>query len=376
VAAVEWEAVRKEFPSLTGRVYLNTASFGQLPRRVLEAVLGHFIHRERTAAIDFLDWFEDLQPLRKSIARLIDAEAEDIAFVQNASSGLALAVSSVDWQHNDEILTLHGEFPNQIYAAHSTAGVLGVECEWHELETALTERTRLVIMSTVNYSTGLRADLEETVAGLKKRGVVICLDGTQSIGALRFSCAAIQPDFLIVDAYKWLNSPNGAGFVFVHPKLRERLRPNVIGWRSDQHWRNVNDLHHGAPRFGSTAEKYEAGMLPFACLYGMKASLELVEELGMEAIEGRVLELAGFIRADLAALGAEFSDCKGKCLPSQIVTARLPGVDAAVLAQRLAEQGISVSARKGSLRVSPHFYNNESDVENLISRIVDIGKLS
>jgi cysteine desulfurase/selenocysteine lyase len=368
---VDWNAVRREFPSLDNRNYLNTATFGQLPTRAADAAHRHLKRRERNACADFLDWFTDLDPLRASIARLIGAQTSDIAFMPNASSALALAISSVDWQPGDEMLTLREEFPNQLYA-HAVAGVRGVECEWHELESQVNERTRLVLLSTVNYSTGLRPDLGATVARLKAHGVIVYLDGTQSIGALRFDCSAIQPDFLAVDAYKWMISPNGAAFVYVHPERQARLRPNVIGWRSDREWRNVNSLHKGSPRFGDSAEKYEPGMLPFLSLYGMAASCQLLEELGADVIEARILELVALLRAGLLKIGAEFEASPGPCLPSQIVLARFPDSNAAKLAEALAARGIYTSARKGCLRISPHFYNSEEDIAELLAALRDL----
>jgi selenocysteine lyase/cysteine desulfurase len=157
--------------------------------------------------------------------------------------------------------------------------------------------------------------------------------------------------------------------MFVNPEMRKRLPPNVLGWRSDKDWRNVATLHHGAPRFGETAEKYEPGMLPFASLYGMDASLRLIEEIGIPRIEKRVLELASLLRSELAGMGAEFYHSNGECLPSQIVTASLPGVHSSALAKRLAEQNINISARRAYLRISPHFYNNEEDIAILIAAI-------
>jgi hypothetical protein len=97
-----------------------------------------------------------------------------------------------------------------------------------------TPRTRLVAISTVNYSTGFRPPLEEISETLRRRGILLYLDGTQSLGALQFDVSRIRPDLFAVDAYKWLLSPNGAGFMYVSPELRERLAPAVIGWRSHQ----------------------------------------------------------------------------------------------------------------------------------------------
>ena len=91
--------------------------------------------------------------------------------------------------------------------------------------------------------------------------MLLYVDGTQSVGALRFDVAAVQPDMLAVDAYKWLLSPNGAAFCYVSPELRQRLEPAVIGWRSHKDWRRPERLHHGEPEFADSAEKYEGGML-------------------------------------------------------------------------------------------------------------------
>jgi selenocysteine lyase/cysteine desulfurase len=366
--SVDWAAIRAEFPSLQGRTFLNTATFGQLPRATKQAVCVHFERRDHGAALDFLEWFDDLSEMRALIARLIHCLPDDIAFVPNAGYALSLAVSSVAWTEGDEMLTLHHEFPNQLYG-HATVGARSIECEWPELEAHVTERTRLVALSTVNYTTGLRPDVGRIVKDLRKRGIVVYLDGTQSAGALEFDCGALAPDFLAVDTYKWMISPNGATFIYVNPEMRKRLPPNVLGWRSDKDWRNVTSLHHGAPRFGEAAEKYEPGMLPFASLYGMAASLRMIEEIGIPRIEKRVLALAGFLRTELAALGAEFYESKGACLPSQIVTASLPGVDSVALAGKLAEQNINISARRAYLRISPHFYNHEEDVAVLVAAL-------
>ena len=114
---------------------------------------------------------------------------------------------------------------------------------------------------------------------LRSRGVLLFVDGTQSVGALRFDVGAIRPDMLAVHGYKWLISPTGAGFMYVSPELRERLRPNVIGWRSHRDWRNVDNLHHGVPELSDSAEKYEGGAVSFPLLYAMEAAIDLILEV-------------------------------------------------------------------------------------------------
>ena len=130
---------------------------------------------------------------------------------------------------------------------------------WPEFYASVNERTRLVVLSTVNYATGFRLPLEEISRFLAGRGVLLYLDGTQSVGALEFDVRRVRPAVLCVDAYKWMLSPNGAGFVYVAPEVRERLAVTVVGWRTDRDWRQVNHLNHGAPVLAMPPRSTRAG---------------------------------------------------------------------------------------------------------------------
>ena len=364
--SVDWDAIREEFPSLKKWTFLNTAAFGQLPRRAVEAAARHFTHRDELACSDFLEWFDDADRLRAMLARLIHASAADIAFVPNSATALSLLIGGLDWKPGDRVVTLLDEFPNNLYYPSMLAskGVEFVETSWAQLPSAITPNTRLVALSTVNYATGFRAPYEQIVPLLRKRGVLLYLDGTQSVGALKMDVSAEGPDMLAVHGYKWLLSPTGAGFMYLRPELRGKLAPNTVGWRSHFDWRNVNQLHHGKPEFVGDAEKYEGGMLSFPLLYAMEASVKMMLELDPSVIERRVLSLADQCRERLRKLGAEI--CSEN---SAIVTARLEGQDVSALALTLKQRGIQVSARHGNLRVSTHFYNNEADLEKLESEL-------
>lgn len=367
--SVDWGAVRAEFPALAHWTYLNTATYGQLPRRATEAVAQHFAHRDELACSDFLNWFDDADRLRAKIGRLIECAADDIAFISNASTALGILLGGLDWRPGDRILTLEHEFPNNLYAPGLLGrfGVEMIECPWQRFYESVDSRTRLVAISSVNYNTGFAPPLAELAAFLRERGVLLFVDGTQSLGALRFDASRIQPDVLAVHAYKWLISPNGAGFMYVRPEFRERLRPNVLGWRSHRDWRNVDNLHHGAPELPAGAEKYEGGSVPFPLLYAMEASIDLVLELGADVIERRVLGLAAKTREILHELGASLEP-----YASPIVAARFEKRDVSALARALKEKRVLVAARRGHLRVSPHFYNNEQDLEVLTSALRDL----
>jgi cysteine desulfurase/selenocysteine lyase len=360
--SVDWAAVRAEFPALAEWTYLNSATFGQLPRRATDAVNRHWEHRTEVACTDFLKWYDDADNLRGAIAKLINAAADDIAFVGNAAQALGIVAGGLDWRPGDNVVTLTDEFPNYLYlpALVDRHGVEFRVVPWERFYDSIDRRTRLVALSEVNYASGFRPPLAEISRFLRQRGVLFFVDGTQSVGALRFDAGSIQPDVLAVHGYKWMCSPNGAGFMYVSAALRAKLPPAAVGWRSHHTWRDVQNLHHGTPVLTQTAQKYEGGGLPFALLYAMEASIEMMFEIGPDVIEARVLDLARSARQRLRGLGAEAVETG-----SHIVTAKFPDHDPAELARELKAHRVLVVARHGYLRVSPHFYNHEDDLSRL-----------
>jgi cysteine desulfurase / selenocysteine lyase len=355
----DWKAVRSEFPALEKWTFLNTATFGQLSRRTTDAVAAHFVRRDETACADFLTWFDDADRMRASVAKLIHAEPEDIAFIPNAASALGLLIAGIKWARGDRIVALEGEFPNNIYLPSllEKQGVKFVEASWENFYDAVDDGTRLVVMSTLNYANGFRPPLAEVSRYVNDRGGIFYVDGTQSVGALEFRVPHIQPDMLAVHGYKWLLSPTGAGFMYVNPGLRRSLDPNVVGWRTDRRWREVDHLHHGAPEFVDSAEKYEGGGLNFPSLYGMEASIDWMLELEPAVIEARVMELASECTRILERAGGVIAH-----KDSPIIAAKFAGYEAPRLSAELRDRGIVTAARHGHLRVSTHFYNDESDL--------------
>jgi selenocysteine lyase/cysteine desulfurase len=364
--SIDWSAVRAEFPAVLNWTYLNTATYGQVPTRGVQAVSSHFAHRDELACADFLSWYDEADRIRQLIACLIHAAPEDIAFLPNSSTALGLLASGIDWKAGDNVVTLAGEFPNCLYLPALTERhqVEFRTAAWDHLYDSIDSRTRLVALSEVNYVSGFRPPLDEISKFVHDRGALLFVDGTQSVGALQFDVRRSPPDMLAVHAYKWLISPTGVGFMYVAPSLRAKLPPNVAGWRTDRDWRNVNNLRHGSPQIQESADRYEGGGLPFGLLHALGAAVEWMLELGPDAIERRVLDLAAQTRARLTEAGAEAPD-RG----SQIVAARFPDRDASQLAAGLKAHRIIVAARHGLLRVSPHFYNNEADIDCLVEAL-------
>jgi len=351
---MDWLSIRREFPALEHWTYLNTATYGQMPLRAVEAMTGHSKRRDEFATTDFLAWYTDADRMRASIARLIHAEPADIAFMPNAAAALSSVLSGIAPRPDENIITLDDEFPNYLYQG------LARKVPWEQLQDSVDDGTRLVAFSEVNYATGFRPPLSDLVKFLRERSVPLFLDGSQSVGALTFDVTKTPVDVLAVHGYKWLMSPTGAGFMYVSPAFRKKLPPNIIGWRSHHDWRNVDRLHSGTPEFKDAAEKYEGGGLPFHLLYALEASVDWMLDIGPEAIEKRVLELASCARSILRGLGAHIEDTG-----SQIVIAGFPGKDASAMARTLREQKVVVAARHGRLRVSPHFYNDDEDLKRM-----------
>jgi cysteine desulfurase/selenocysteine lyase len=353
----DWQKIRSEFPALQNRAYLNTATFGQLPKRATDAVAKHWQHRDELACTDFLSWYDDADRLRASIAKLIGAVPDDIAFVSNAAAALGMVIVALDLQSDENIVTLQDEFPNYLYMPQMR------EVAWEQFYDSIDDNTRMVAISEVNYATGFRPPLDEISKFTHERNIVLFVDGTQSLGALTVDVREPAIDIYAVHGYKWLISPPGASFMSVSAPLRRTLRPITVGWRSHKTWRDVDNLHHGTPEFVDTAEKYEGGGLPFGLLYALEESIGLMHEIGPSVIEERVMQLADSTRDRLREFGASVN------AGSQIVAAQFPNVDPSHLARELKKKNVNVAARHGFLRVSPHFYNNLDDLDQLCEAI-------
>jgi cysteine desulfurase/selenocysteine lyase len=357
-AVVNWEEIRSLFPSLATKTFLNSATMGQLPQSATDAVLAHLQRRDITAAVDAPKWFDDLDVLRAKIGRLVNATANDIAFIPSTTHGLAIALNGIDWQPGDRVITLSSEFPNNTYAPSllTRKGVEFIETPIEEFASHVNGRTRLVMVSALNYVTGFRAPLKEMRRLCP--GTLFYVDATQGCGAIEFDVQDLDIDMLSVHGYKWMLSPTGAGFLYVKPTVRQWLEPNVVGWRSHHNWRDWSNLHHGMPEFSTAAERYEGYFPAMPLYYAMEQSVDLFLELGAATIETRVLDLANQLRQRVEALGGTVEHSN-----SPILACRFPQIDSNRLAARLQERNIIVSARHGLLRVSVHLYNNESDLE-------------
>ncbi len=370
----QWDGIRAQFPVLRDWIYLNTATFGPVPRCAWEAAEQHARRRDERACLDFIDWFDDADQVRARAAALLGAQPADIAFVPNTATALGWLIQGIDWKPGDRVVALEEEFPNNTYFGHALArrGIEFLEAPVPNGEFSLDRfcssihrRTRLVLMSTVNYSTGLAPPIDRIGPFLRERGVLFYVDATQSLGALPVDVNAVQPAMVAAHGYKWLLCPSGIGVAYIRPEVREWLQPAIYSWRSHKDWRRVDDLHHGPPDLPTEALKYEGGIQNFPGLYALGAVLEMMFRLGLPQIYGRVAELASAGREVLRQAGAQLPADRLPHYDSPILAAQFPGADVSRLALRLRDSRIVVAARHGYLRVSPHFFNNEADLARL-----------
>ncbi|HYM11776.1 MAG TPA: aminotransferase class V-fold PLP-dependent enzyme [Bryobacterales bacterium] len=372
--AMDWEAVREQFPVLREWVYLNTATFGPVPRCALDAADQHARRRDERACLDFLDWFDHADRVRAMAAQMLGATPADIAFTPNTATALGWLVQEMEWKPGDRVVALEEEFPNNTYFGYALARrgvefveapVPGGEFSLDRFAAAVGRRTRLVMMSTVNYSTGLRPPVEEIGRLLRERGALFYIDATQSLGALPLDAPAAGAAMVAAHGYKWLLCPAGIGLAYVAPEVRKWLEPSIYSWRSHKDWRRVDALHHGPPELPCEAQKYEGGLQNFPGIYAMGAVLEMMLKIGTGVIEKRVDEMAARGREALRRAGAALLSDRLPYYDSPILAAQFASADVAALAARLREQRIAVSARHGYLRVSPHFFNNDEDILRL-----------
>jgi cysteine desulfurase/selenocysteine lyase len=360
--------VRDEFPVAHAAAYLNHAAVGPIPRRAQRAMI--------TAIEDYMlvrraGWDEGIQRVRAQAASLINARSDQIAFIKNTSEGISIAANGIGWRAGENAIAVAGDFPSVRYAWRNLASQ-GVETRLvsprdgrvhpDDIRASIDDRTRAVAISTVQFASGFRCDLAAIGALCRERDVLFVADGIQSLGALGCDVRATGIDVLAADAHKWLMGPPGIGILFVSDRALERLAVRTVGWlsvREPFRFPAEIDLLPDARRF-------EPGTENSIGVFGLGGTLELILEIGVEAIEGRVLGLTDMLCEGLARKGYRVVSPRGERERSGIVIFSHATRDTQVLADRLAAAGVVVSVRAGGIRVSPHYYNSEEEIELLL----------
>jgi len=366
----DWQ---EEFPLKQGLAYLNHAAVGVWPRRTAEAVKSFAEENMLQGAADYPRWMQVERQLRMQLARLINAESEaDIALLKNTSEGLSLIAFGLDWQPGDNIISSKQEFPSNrmVWEVLRERGVelrlVDVEAE-DDPEAAfagcMDARTRLLSVSSVQFASGFRLDLERIGQACLRHEVLFCIDAIQSLGALTFDAQLYHADYVVADAHKWLLGPEGVALFYSSPKARDCLKLQQYGWHMVE---RMGDFDAADWKPASSARRFEPGSPNQVGIHALHASLSLFEEVGMDNIERMLLKRTGDLRHWIKnddRLVLTSSDRVGRC--SGIVSFRLRDLDAAGhagLYRRLMANGVICALRGGSVRLSPHFYTADEAI--------------
>ncbi len=364
----------REFPwaARGDAIYLNNGSTGPLPRRTVDALADFNERRAAPYLITDEVQFGTLRRSRELVARLINAQPQDVALMVNTSYGINLAARALPIQSGDVIITSDREFPANIYPWMALAGkgisleripcVDGLPDEEALLRALDRPRVKVLATSWVSFATGYRVDLARIGAACRERGIYFVVDAIQGLGALTLDLARTPVDILACGAQKWLLSPWGTGFVYVRPELVQRLEPQAVGWMATRASENFASLVDYDLTYLPDARRFEVITVPFQDFSGLNASLELLFELGPSAAAAHVAELAARIvdwaqrRADVTLITPADADRR-----AGIVTLRPRDTDAS--AARLTQAGVVFSLREGGIRLSPHCYNTRDEVD-------------
>jgi len=366
-----------EFPIIEKCAYLNHAGVGPLPRRSAARMrmLAEWV--SCTGDRHWLERQEEADRVRGLAARLLGArETHEVAFIENTSSGISLVAEGLDWKPGDNVVGADFEFPSNIYPWMNLAS-RGVEfrraaerdgrIDPEELLSLIDDRTRMLGLSWVQYASGFRSDLARLGSACRERGVLFVVDVIQGLGALPIHVEDDFVDVAVASSHKWLLGPEGIGILYVSDRVVEQLRPVRAGWRS------VRELFQWADfdlTWGEGATRFESGSLNVYGIVALGGSLEILLEAGADRIEPWVLSLAERGARGLKDLGFAVVSSRVPGETSGIVTAVPPGgQDAAELAKKLNARDVVVAARAGRLRISPHLYNTEGEVDRFLETL-------
>ncbi len=370
---MDWEALRRrEFPVAERWAYFDHAAVAPLPRRSGRALREWVDDQERNGVVHWPAWGEKVEKARADVARLINADVDEIAFIANTTQGIGLIAEGYPWSPGDSVVTAAEEYPSNLFPWMNLAdrgvtlrtvptrpdGRIWVE----DLARAIDVTTRVLTISHVEFASGFRNDLDALADLCRSRGIALFVDAIQGLGPLTIDVRRTPIDFLAADGHKWLLGPEGAGLLFIRRDWIERLRPIGVGWKSVVSSYNAATVDF---TLKPNAQRWEGGTFAMAPLQAFAKSVELFLEIGPEVVSRRILDRAEAVREVARSAGWSVH---GSARPGDlagIVALDRPGVDPDAFARDARERGIALACRRGHVRVSPHIYTNDDDLGRL-----------
>jgi len=353
--------------------YLNCAYMSPLLRQAVALGAEGIARKARPWTISSDDFFAESERARRLFAELLGAQADDIALVPAASYGVAVAAANLPLREGRRILMLAEQFPSNVLAWRELAREKDGEVvtlarppdgDWSTAIMArLDERVAITALPHCHWTDGGLIDLVSVAARCREVGSALVIDATQSLGALPFDLAAIRPDYLACAGYKWLLGPYSTGYLYVAPRWQDGrpLEHNWIARVGSEDFSGLVDYQDGyqpgARRF-DVGERANFGLMP-AVIAGLEQLLRWGQPATIETLSARTAEIVERARAlGLSALPAQLR-------AGHFLGLRFAGGVPAGLPEQLAKERVYVSLRGDSLRVTPHLYNNDADVDRL-----------
>ena len=357
--------IRNEFPQAEGLIYLNHAGVAPWPARARDAVAEFARENVMYGASRHHLFNEKENLLRRQVRELINAPSvDDIALLKNTSEALSVVAAGVRWERGDNVVTSAEEFPSNWipWDAQQVHGVSLKQVDIRErpseqaLMEACDERTRLLSVSSVQFSSGIRLDLERLGEFCSSNNILFCVDAIQSIGAHDIDVQGIKADFVMADAHKWMLGPEGIALFYCNEAVRDGLNLHQHGWHMTT---TPDDFDARSWEPSKTARRFEPGSNNLLGVYALSASLSLVEDLGMAYIERELEARVSYLLERLAEherirliTPAPAKQRAG------IVAFQVNAADHGKLHRQLLEKRVVCVLRGGAIRFSPHYYTS------------------
>jgi cysteine desulfurase/selenocysteine lyase len=372
------------FPVTRNYIYLNHASNGPLPLPVTRTLSEYIDDVSAFGGTHEAKWLEYQRGAHRRVANLINARADQLAFTANTSDGLMMVAHGLRWQEDDTIVSAEGEFPSNVYPwlnlqeqgvrLHAVA-MRENRILPEDIFASITDRTRLVSLSLVEFSTGYRNDIASIARYCHQRGILCGIDAMQALGALDIDVQALDVDFLASGSHKWLLAPRTIGILYVSDNLLQQLRTPRRGWQSVE---TPFDFFNHAQPLKAGAARFEYSSSNLTAIVGLDAALGIFESIdgSIQTVEARILGLTDYAITGLNRLGYPVVSPRRTGEQSGIVCFQPPPEHGALTApqivEQLAERAIYAAERSGVVRISPHFYNTPAEIDTLLNVLEEI----
>jgi selenocysteine lyase/cysteine desulfurase len=367
------QKVREQFPVTKNKVFLNHAAQSPLPKPVADAV--------RKYANDYSNFGTSSIELddggKRYFAKLIGAKPGEIALIENTSVGLNIAANVLNYPAGSKIVTTDLEYPSVVYPWLRKS--LGVKVHYvknvngkvllDDMEKAVDDKTVAVAISHVEYVNGFRHNLRVLSEIVHEHGAYLIVDAIQSVGTMPIDVRRDDVDFLMAAGYKWLLSPPGAAYLYVKDELIEKFEPPFVGWASvkQEIFDTLDFWDIWNLSLSKTASRFEVGSPSTISFVGAAEAMKMLLSFGTDHTKRRIMKLTDCLIDAVKDLGLKLQTPEEKSCRSGIVNFKT--VKPQKMVEKLKKKGIVVSARAHGIRVSPHFYNTEEEIDKLMEEI-------